>query len=690
MSKTIFLVSKTHLDLGFTDLAANIRMRYINAFIPQAVEAAEKLNADGKKRFVWTTGSWIIKEALEHGSAEQKNALAAALKRGDITAHALPFTTHTELLDADTFRYGLGIIKKLDKLSGKTTVAAKMTDVPGHTAAIVPYLYENGIRLLHIGVNETSAVPRVPETFLWKYGGGEVVVIYSGNYGGGLYQNEFLEERLYFAHTGDNHGPVSAENAEANYRRLQKEYPDYEIVASGLDPIANKLWAIRDKLPVITSEIGDTWIHGSASDPYKSAAMRELLFLKNKWLTEGSLKRESEEYKRLADNLLCLAEHTCGKDVKRWLSDYTHYLKKDFIKARAKDRAKLNLLDLFRCRPYNLQTAGARLIKLYHKGSYRAMEESWAEQRAYLDHAQALLSPEHAAEAVARLALLLPKTPPVLQGDEVAFGKDYTYKCFTFSVNRLGALSLSYKGAPVLDAKKSDRAAVDYVSYSKKDMEFFEENYMRDLDKLASWAIPDFSYPGLGRVDGKYPTGRFPYQVTQSAMQKAEDCPMVRLLLETDAKLSKELGAPRKIVIEYRITDKKVKVGLSFFNKDANRLPEALFMRLYPAMEGNTLKYVKMGSPINPYDVVERGNRNVSAVESVKYCAKGADVKIRNRHAPLASLGMGKILEFDDRYASVKSGGIAFILHNNIWKTNFPLWYEGTAYYETEIVPVSN
>lgn len=685
MSKTIYLVSKTHLDLGFTDLAENIRKRYIDGFIPQAIEAAAALNAGGKKRFVWTTGSWIIKEALEHGSPEQQSALKAALKRGDITAHALPFTTHTELLDADTFRYALGIIKNLDKISGKTTVAAKMTDVPGHTAAIVPILNQNGIKLLHIGVNETSSVPIVPETFLWKYGGGEIVVIYSGNYGGGLYQNELIEEKLYFAHTGDNHGPVSKQNAADNFERLQKEHPEYEIIASGLDPIANKLWSIRHKLPVVTCEIGDTWIHGSASDPYKSAGLRELISLKNKWLDDGSLKRGTPEYERLADSILCIAEHTCGKDVKRWLSDYTHYLKKDFAAARAKGDAKLSFADLFRCRPYNLQTARFRRIKEYHKGSYPAMEESWAEQRAYLDRAQELMSPTHAAQTKERLAALLPAEPPKVEGEELIFGKEYTQKSLAFSINRFGALSLSYKAAPVLESK-SDRTSVDYVSYSKKELDFFQANYMRDLDKHAFWAIPDFSCPGIDRVDGKYPTGRFPYRVYQSAIKKYDDHFVVTLLLETEKKLSDELGAPRTISIIYEVYDKKVKIRLSFFGKDANRLNEALFMRLYPAIDGNTLRFVKTGTQINPYDICDKGNRNISAVECVTFSSRTAQVKIVNKHAHLVSLGGGRILEFDNKYASAKNAGIAYILHDNIWKTNFPLWYEGNAYYETKII----
>ena len=164
--KKVFVVSKTHLDLGFTDYAENIRQKYINTFIPSAINLASNVNTDNKKCFVWTTGSWILKEALEHGTDEQKKSLTEAIKKGDIVPHAMPFTTHTELLDEDTLDYGLSIVDRLDKIRGKKTIAAKMTDVPGHTKALVKILANHGIKLLHIGVNGASAVPEIPECFL--------------------------------------------------------------------------------------------------------------------------------------------------------------------------------------------------------------------------------------------------------------------------------------------------------------------------------------------------------------------------------------------------------------------------------------------------------------------------------------------------------------------------------------------
>ena len=43
-----------------------------------------------------------------------------------------------------TDRHGLSLSQRLDRRFGKTTIAAKMTDVPGHSRAIVPLLAASG------------------------------------------------------------------------------------------------------------------------------------------------------------------------------------------------------------------------------------------------------------------------------------------------------------------------------------------------------------------------------------------------------------------------------------------------------------------------------------------------------------------------------------------------------------------
>src|SRR5829696_7377336 len=96
---TLYLVFKTHLDIGFTDYAANVVQTYFQKFIPEAVALAARTRGQAQS-FRWTTGAWLIYEYLEQANAAERAAMEQAIEAGDIHWHALPFTTHSELIDA--------------------------------------------------------------------------------------------------------------------------------------------------------------------------------------------------------------------------------------------------------------------------------------------------------------------------------------------------------------------------------------------------------------------------------------------------------------------------------------------------------------------------------------------------------------------------------------------------------------
>lgn len=676
--KKLIIVSKTHLDLGFTDYAENIKNKYINFFIPSAISLAKELNKNGKKNFVWTTGSWILKEALEKGSEEQKKELFEAIKRGDIAPHAMPFTTHTELFDRDTLSYGLSIVKDLDKIRGRKTTAAKVTDVPGHTRGIVKALSENGIKLLHIGVNGASAIPEVPPCFLWKDSDSEIVVIYSGSYGS-AFKTECTEEILYFDHTLDNHGAPAAQAVLKKISRLKKEYPDYEITAGCLDDYGDIIWEKRSSLPVFTGEIGDTWIHGSASDPYKTGALRELISLKSRWLAEGTMKRETAEYKSFCDYLLCVGEHTWGPDMKMFFADYENYLKEDFIKARKAD--KVVMRHPFRDFPQNFNTLTSRIFGSHHKGSYKAMELGWREQRQYITSAVNSLSAEHKKQAQESIKKLIPSDPQEITGTHGAFS---LVKCgsWTMRINSKGGIGLlSYNGDEVI--KENEKPIIEYRSYSKSDYDFWLTHYSRDLKHTGVWAVGDFARPLLKYAEGKYITGRFPYNLQKAAAEFNENTVKTVCNLICDKKLCDTLGAPRLIQIIYTLSERGLKINVSWFNKDANRLTEAIFLRLYPGDGSIALK--KLGEEIIPGETVSMGGRNLHAVWETTLKTKDGEFSFINRHSPLISIGKGKILEFDNKFEDFRKDGITYVLYDNVWGTNFPLWYEDNAGFEFEI-----
>lgn len=659
--KKVFVVSKTHLDLGFTDYAANVLEKYMSDYIPNAIATANKVNTDSKKRFVWTTGSWLLTKALER---DENNFVRDALANGSIAPHALPFTMHTELLDEESLDYGLSLVDELDEITGVKTTAAKMTDVPGHTISLVPILAKHGIKLLHIGVNGASAMPRVPECFLWRHSdGSEIVVIYSGSYGG-AFKCDLIDEILYFDHTVDNRGARNESDTIKAFEKVEALYPDYEVEAGRMDDYANAIWEVRDKLPIVTAEIGDTWIHGGATDPYKVGALKELIRIKN----EVDIDKKSLAYNNLMDCILCLAEHTCGGDSKVFLSDYCHYDKEGFKRARALDDVTQSAE--IEATEYGKDVIEKRKTGEYNKGSYVAIEKAWAEQRAYIDSAISQLPSDIKALAKERISRLKPNEDSDFEPNDKASLKKGIYEIVA---DKNGAVDIFKNGEMLF--KSNGRAPISYMAFSADDYDCWLNNYTRDFDDNHIWSWPDFCRPYLHAVDGKYSFGD--YSPSVSKIYASED--VLRLEYLADTAHSDDLGCPRKFVLEFRI-DEDIRISVYWYKKDASRIPEATFFRLYPANAGNVFA-TKCGREINTKSIVEYGNRRLMAVEKIRL---DNGVEIINHHSPLMIPGYCNLVRFSNEFPSLDDG-ISYVLHDSIWGTNFPLWYEDNAYFEFTI-----
>ena len=84
---------------------------------------------------------------------------------------------------------------------------------------------------------------------------------------------------------------------------------------------------------------------------------------------------------------------------------------------------------------------------------------------------------------------------------------------------------------------------------------------------------------------------------------------------------------------------------------------------------------IKIGERLPMDNTVSRGARSVHAVEGLEYRLGDHALLITNRDSPLVSIERRKLLRFDDELAPV-TGTFHFNLSNNLWGTNFPLWYE--------------
>ncbi|KRC60955.1 hypothetical protein ASE14_08350 [Agromyces sp. Root81] len=679
MITTVHVVFKTHLDLGFTDTAANVTDRYVHEYLPRAIALAEELERrGGEARFIWTTGSWMIHEALRLGDAEERAALERAIRAGHVTWHGLPMTTHTELMDAGLVEHGIAIGRKLDARFGHSTMAAKMTDVPGHTIGLVPFLARGGLDFLHLGVNGASAVPDVPEFFVWRApDGNEVVVNYAQSYGAtelGVAVVPGGADALHLAHTGDNFGPPPVEEVEALFAELQAAYPGARVIASTLDAFSREAVAARASLPVLEQEIGDSWIHGVASDPVQTARLRALLRLRTEWLTAGALVPGTEECDAFSDGLLLVPEHTWGEDLKTYLPDYVNYEKADFQRARAAD-----VVDPMRNADEFDVYAWAYTEHPSPQGlAYAAFERSWAEQRAHLDRALAALSPERRAEADAAIAATRPgdDAHAAPAGAEIDLDAELAAGAYRVRFGTDGSL------VALVDADGTDwagpehpLAAYRYETFDERDEARWLEEYCRDMDENAMWAVPDQAKPGLAIADTLPATTFAPSIVSAEHSTDGTDT-VVALNLALPEAACETWGGPRDIRLAYRFPAEAGPIGvtLDLRGKDASRLPEASWLGFRPRVEPGDWRLTKLDTPVDPQSVVRNGNRSLHAVAEVTHTA-AQTFSLRPVDAALVAVGRPALYRFDNTVPD-PDDGMHVNLHNNVWGTNFTMWFD--------------
>ncbi|MHB1627689.1 MAG: DUF5054 domain-containing protein [Bacilli bacterium] len=697
--KVVHVVFKTHLDIGFTDLARNVIRQYQENYIPKALQLADLLSKEGgPEQFIWTTGSWLIANYLKTAPSKPRSELENAIRKGSIVWHGLPFTTHTELMNAGLFDYGLSIAQRLDSLYGRTTIAAKMTDVPGHTLAMAPHLAKRGIRYLHIGVNDASTKPHVPDVFLWEGpDGSPMIVNYAGSYGGVSYV-EGLDDVLVFSHTGDNNGPPSVDDIRREFERLSARFPSARIMASTMDAFAERLWAYKDQLPVVREEIGDTWIHGAASDPKKVAHFRTLMRLRERWIREGRLMHGSEEWETFSDALLMVPEHTWGVDIKTYLGDFAHYSKTDFRSARARNRVTQNAIPgkyaylgafaLPESEPAvdedeTGHAVGEDEMDTAAQRTYRFVESSWQEQRGYLQLAVASLPADLRAEAEVSLEQLTPTHAAVTDAEPIVAEQEYPCGEFVVSFAGDGSIQRLTDRHGKAWADGEHRLGVFcYETFGLENYQHWFNHYLVNLRQTHVSADADFGKPGFEYSVPEPEHRLFSPRIGALYLRKHDRADQIVASLIMPDEAVNVYGSPRtlELVYEFATGQRRLAVTLSWFDKDSTRLPEASWFSFTPRVDNpNLWKIEKMGQLLSPLEVVKGGARAIHAVErGVSYHGADGKASIETLDAPVVSMGARRLLQFDNQFAPLE-GGIHFNLHNNVWGTNFPAWYEEDA-----------
>jgi len=642
----VLVMFKCHFDAGFIDTQAHVVRRYFDEYYPQAIRTAQQMRQSGARRYVWTTGSWLLYEYLEQASPSDRRRMERAIADRDIAWHALPFNWQTEMMDRSLISGSLSLSRGLDQRFGRTTTGAKMTDVPGHTRGLIAPLAEHGVTFLDIGVNGGSTPAEVPPLFVWRNPDGDsMVVMYHHEYGS-IARVPGSDLAIAIVVRGDNSGPHTPQEIREIYADLGQRFPSAKIVATDLTEIANAVQPYRDKLPVETREIGDTWIYGVASDPLKVARYREVCRLRQAWISAGKLQTGDATDLALLRPLLLEAEHTWGTDTKTWL-DFDHYTPHD-------------------------------LAEMLDTKNYKVVEFSWREKRQDLFDGIATLPAPLQEEARTAVAALAPKRPemsgtPHPPGDEIET-KHFIlqFDPHTGAIRRLRNQQSGREWA----TPQHPLALFSYQTLSQQDYAQFIASY---LTTKADWAYKDFGKPNIERFGARSQSWS-PTLTELRVEQRPQGHRVVgRLTIDDPQALASGRAAfPRSLYLELLLPDAEPVVHLSFycFDKAATRMPEALWLTFNPVVDdprGWTID--KSDQPISPFDVVTAGSRHQHAVTTgFAYKDAQGSFEVETLDAPFIALGEKSPLNFSRSQPDLTSG-IHCGLFNNAWGTNYIMWF---------------
>ena len=737
--REVIVVFKTHFDIGYTDMASAIVERYRTSMIDQALSVVDLSRAQPQaRRFIWTLPGWPLAQIASDWPGQSPGRLdriRRAIRDGLFAVHALPFTTHTELLEPEDLVRGLDFSSRLSREAGLPLPRdAKMTDVPSHSWILPALLRGAGVDFLHLGCNAASRSPLVPPIFWWEGpDGSRLLTMYSSaGYGTGLVPPPDWPHRTWLAliHTGDNEGPPKPEDVEKLFAEAAAKIPGVKVRIGRLSDFADSLLAEKPDLPVVRGDMPDTWIHGPMSDPAGTMLARNvrpsigsaeaLDTLLRVW--GASSQGSSDAIARAYEQSLLYGEHTWGGAL-YWVTEYGPKTNWGYGETWKADRSR---------------------------GRFRRLEASWAEHTAYIEKARDLVAPiltgdlsilAGAVRTSGQRIVVFNPLPWVRDGfvefgqeevgstDVKALGPAEIGDGEAVAVERLGermrfyardipplgyrvyvpVAETAFIGLPGSEAPQAiiqnerfrvsldpERGAIQSIIDRSSGRElidapsgpgFGQYLYQRfDADQVAAflksyvkidadWAIAELGKPNLP------PASQVPYRAA-SPMGFCLDISRTPLAETAVMRAQASSGVPHALTTRVILP-----VGAPFIDlevtlqeKPADAWPEAGWLALPFKVEAPRFLLGRLGSIVDPSaDVVPGANRHLFAVNTgvVLIDPRGRGIGLCALDNPLVSLDT--LGAWKDSLEFIPKKPVVFVqLFNNQWTTNFRFWNEGT------------
>ena len=672
----VYIVSSCHLDLGFADTLVNIVNRYFDNYFPKAIEIAEELRQyNHKERLVFTTHSYLVwlyfncplGSGLHCPSQTALDAFRTAVSKGDIVWHAFPFNAQPEVYDKSIFEFGFQFTANISEELGFVPVAMSQRDVPGLTRSTIPLMQKYKIDAITVGVNTACMPPAVPTAFKWLNEETNTQVIgmwhphgYGGTHGVGLDSMVIvpgMPTALAFAIRGDNSGPPSGFEVITNFQTLNALFPNAEIIASSYNNFVEELIAHQDLLPVYKQEIGDTWIHGVASDPWRTTQYREMLRQRNTCLDSGKCSLDDQRFYNFSSFLLKYGEHTWGKDIKTFLHDSTNWSNEKFHAVKG------------------------------NTSNYQDVVNSWIEQRDWpIKYAiEALGDHPLSLQIIDAISELYFNGTVSMDGFKTTSCKSFDFGDIHMSFNNdvMSIISLQdHRGSGEpreYSGPTNPLGVISYTTYTYEDYEYFLSHYL--LDPTLKYAYQDLGKPGLSDTKHIIDTVR-----PISCWTKTEqDISIFRIKGSfTTSESVEEYGASQSVIMDIEVPTStapsdQIPIQLTMYivKKTSTRIPESLSVLFKPntnLVDAKTLSVSKLGEYVNVLDVITNGSKHVhSSDKGVKY-GDPVPLMISSWDTNVVSIGGANVFPVPMETPDVDEG-FGFNIFNNLWGTNYIMWY---------------
>lgn len=692
----------THLDVGYTlPSSLEVMNEYFTQWFPKAYETAANLTKrGGKETFVWTTHPWLVAQyfanATGNVSVAQVADLSHALESGTIQLHAGAFNIQSEVSTPAVAAASHAIAHELCDAHGlPRPITASQKDVPGCTVGIVKTYAEAGIEALHVGVNDFSRPPAVPQVspplyapvspFVWRdtASGADVVCYWSSGYSRMTWAitPELIVQvpgssiALAFLMNVDNRGPQNDTQVLEGWDNLAKVFPGADIHVSSLDAYTNTVLPAKATLPVVTDELGDTWIQGIASDPLKMSAYRVAARQYAQAAADGTANLTDSRVRNFARFLAKLPEHTWGFNEGELAGE-------NFSNA---------WLDANMGQPVVQRNLAA-----------------YAEQRSYINNSLAALEDHPLAAAINdeidAAGLRVPAFPSLA-------GLQSWASPSTAPPSKCGALLVSFSdtgaithlsdtasGRTWVDAKSDPTKQLSrlrYATHSEDEGTTFVQRYLNPPCSQQCNGC-DFKSCNLSHAGAeKQEVDPLPVTAWRSADpasdEAAEACSFV-FNVTFPSSVQTKYGAPGFASLAYQFDESgsgaAYNLTLNWFNKRPTRMAESIWLSWSPlAAPPAGWSLHKMGREVSPLNVVVNGSRSFHGIlEGVSYSDASASASVDTGASGQGSMA---VTAWDSPLVGVQErnpylfmlddqvtmpDGVHFCPFTNAyWQTNYPV-----------------